>query len=146
MENLYRLMDVLTDSLQELDTIKGGQLKMGELEAIDKITHSMKSTLSVLEDCGYSQAGNGGYNGNSYNGGNSYNDGNSYANRGEHFVRGHFSRNGGMSGARRNNRGRYSGGSGREHLIEELHEAMNEAESERERSAIRRCIEQLESD
>lgn len=143
MENLYKLMDALTDSLQELDTIKGGRLKMGELEAIDKITHSMKSTLKILEDCGYSQAGDGGYNdGNSYG----YNDGNSRANRGEHWVRGHFSHDGGMSGARRDGRGRYSHDSGKDHMMKQLHEMMEDATTERQRSVIHRCIEQLENE
>lgn len=135
MENLYKLMDVLADSLQELDTIKVGRLKMGELEAIDKITHSMKSTLKILEDCGYSQAGDGGYN-----------DGNSYANRGEHWVRGHFSRDNGRMAARRDDRGRYSRGGGKERMLEQLRDMKEDATTERQRSAISRCMEQLENE
>ena len=105
------------------------------------ITHSMKSTLKILEECEYSQAGDGGSRGDS-----GYNDGNSYANRGEHWVRGHFSRDGGMSGARRDGRGRYSRDGGKSHMMEQLHEMMNDAPTARQRSAIHRCIEQLENE
>ena len=42
MEQLYRLKDALMDSLEELDTLKGGQLKMNELEAINYITDTIK--------------------------------------------------------------------------------------------------------
>lgn len=138
MENLYKLMDVLADSLQELDTIKVGRLKMGELEAIDKITHSMKSTLKILEDCGYSQSDGRDMRG--------YGDGNSYANRGEHWVRGHFSRDDGRSAEHRDDRGRYSRGGGKEHMLERLRELKEDAITERQRSAISRCMEQLENE
>ncbi len=51
-----------------------------------------------------------------------------------------------MSGARRDNRGRYSRADGKEHMIEQLHELMEDASNERQRDVIRRCMEQLENE
>lgn len=135
MENLYRLKDSLMDSLDELDTIKGGKLKMGELEALNYITDTIKNIDKICmleEDDGYSRGG--------------YDDGNSYANRGKHYVRGHYSRDGEMSMARRDERGRYSWDGGKEHMIRKLRDMMDDASTEQERTAIRRCIEQMEND
>ncbi len=44
------------------------------------------------------------------------------------------------------NRGRYSRVGGKEHMIEQLHETMEDATTERQRSAIHRCMEQLENE
>ncbi len=136
MEDLYKLKDSLMDSLGELDTIKGGKLKMGELEALNYITDTIKNIDKICmleEDGGYSQRG-------------SYDGGNSYANRGKHYVRGHYSRDGEMSMARRDDRGRYSRDGGRENMIRKLRDMMDDASTDQERSAIRRCIEQMEND
>lgn len=91
---------------RELEQIKGkSSLGMGEIEAIDKLTHSIKSLNSIIENEegeGYSQ---GYYNRRDYSRndgdgmweargsyGDDYGRGNSYARRGMHYVRGHYSR------------------------------------------------------
>lgn len=90
---------------KELDELKNSKsLGMDEIEAIDKLTHSIKSINAITESEGssygrYSQDGNsyensygrkwsaqGSY-GDSYDGG--YNGGTSERNR--HYVRGHYS-------------------------------------------------------
>ncbi len=69
--------------------------------------------------------------------------GSSYANRGKHYVRGHYSRDDGAS--YRGGRGRYSRDGGKEEMVSQLEMMMEDASSDRERQAIRRCIEQLEN-
>lgn len=84
---------------KELEEITKGSLGMGEIEAVDKLTHSIKSICYIIENMEneysqYSRDGMWRANG-SYRDGNSYNSyrNDSYANRrGTHYVRGHYSR------------------------------------------------------
>lgn len=76
-------------------------------------------------------------------GGSSYNRGSSYANRGKHYVRGHYSRDG-YSNEGRGSRGGYSRHDAKEAMMEQMEMLMEQAGSEREREAIRRCISQLD--
>ncbi len=131
MEKLYKLKDALLDSLDEFDTMKGGRLKMGELEALNFVTDTIKNIdkICMFEEEGYSQDGGYGRDG-----------GNSYANRGRHYVRGHYSRDGG-------DRGRGMGrsyGSGREEMMEHIYAMEESADNERDREMVRRFREQLE--
>lgn len=139
-----KAMEELRETLcAELDEIaRKGEMSAGDLDAVHKLTDTIKNIdkIIMLEESGYSQAadieGRGGYNG-----------GSSYANRGKHYVRGHYSRDGGeMYDGRRDNRGRYSRADGKEHMLEQLHEMMEDATTERQRSAIKRCMEQLENE
>ena len=63
MEYLYDLKDMLCRELKEY--AKKGELSAGSLETIDKLTHSLKSvvTIMAMEDSGYSRENNGGYSG-----------------------------------------------------------------------------------
>jgi len=64
MTAYYDLKDMLCEELQEF--AKKGELSAGDLEAVDKLTHSIKSlvTIIAMEEGGYS---NDGYdNGSSY--------------------------------------------------------------------------------
>ena len=134
-----KAMEELRETLcAELDEIaRKGEMSAGDLEAVHKLTDTIKNIDKIImhEENGYSQAGGRNIRG--------YGDGNSYANRGEHWVRGHYSRDGEMSGARR---GRYSRESGKDHMMEQLREMMEDATTERQRSAIHRCMEQLENE
>lgn len=73
-----------------------------------------------------------------------YDDGNSYANRGQHYVRGHYSRNDGYSerGIRGGNsyRGGYSRDGG--DTLDMLRDMLYGAD-DRERKAIERCMKEL---
>ena len=137
-----KAMEELRETLcAELDEIaRKGEMSAGDLEAVHKLTDTIKNIDKIImhEENGYSQAGGRNIRG--------YGDGNSYANRGEHWVRGHYSRDGEMSGARRDNRGRYSRESGKDHMMEQLREMREDATTERQRSAIHRCMEQLENE
>lgn len=122
---------------KELEEIKQAKkFDMGDIETIDKITHSLKSIDYIIEneDDGYSQAYRGGsrtgaysQDGNwaaegSYDG---YNRGNSYARRGMHYVRGHYSRGG-------------------DELMERMEEMMNNGSvSMAERNTLEKAMEIL---
>lgn len=137
MEYMYELKDKLCEELDEI--ARKGELGAGDLEIIHKLTDTIKNLdkIEMLEDGGYSQAGY------SREGGSSYNRGSSYANRGKHYVRGHYSRDGySMEG--RGNRGGYSRHDAKEAMMEQMEMLMEQAGSEREREAIRRCISQLD--
>ncbi len=151
MERLYNLKDALMDGLGQFDTVKEGRLKMGELEALNLLTDTVKNVDKICmleEDGGYSQAGDW-----EMESRGSYGDGNSYANRGKHYVRGHYSRDdgdnrGGGQGMSRNSYrrgGGYSRGDGKEGMINHLQRMMDDASTDREREAIRRCISQIEA-
>jgi len=136
MKALEELRDTLCAELDEI--ARKGKIDTGSLEAVHKLTDTIKNIdkIIMLGGDGYSQSDGRDMRG--------YGDGNSYANRGQHYVRGHYSHDGEMSERRRDNRGRYSHDSSKGHMISELREMMNDATTDRERSAIRRCIEQME--
>lgn len=130
MEKLHELKEILMDSLNELDTLKGHKLKMGELEAIKAISSSMDHLCNVAQDMeaeGYSEDG--------------YGRGSSYANRGQHYVRGHYSRDDGMRdgvySSRRDSRGRYSRGDSTDQMMEHVRMAVETAPVEYKEAAWR---------
>ena len=146
MDKLYKIKDALWNELEKSETAKSGELKGGELEAIHKLTDTIKNIdkICMLEDeGGYSQGGEwtADMRGN-------YGRGSSYANRGKHYVRGHYSRDGGMddghSSRRRDDRGRYSRDDGRSEMMEHLEMAMDSA-TEQDRETIKRFMRQLEN-
>lgn len=136
MEYMYELKDKLCKELNEI--ARKPEMGAGDLEIIHKLTDTIKNLdkIEMLEDGGYSQAGY-------RDGGSSYNRGSSYANRGKHYVRGHYSRDG-YSNEGRGSRGGYSRHDAKEAMMEQMEMLMDQAGSEREREAIRRCMSQLE--
>ena len=135
MKALYELKDKFEMELEEL--ARKGELGAGDLELAHKLTDTIKNIDKICaleEDGGYSEAG-------AWEGRGSYNRGSSYANRGKHYVRGHYSRDG------YSNRGRESGYSrhdAKEQMMAQLEDMMGSVSNEREREAIRRCMEQLD--
>ena len=139
MEYMYELKDKLCKELDEI--ARKGELGAGDLEIVHKLTDTIKNLdkIEMLEDDGgYSQAGY-------RDGGSSYARGSSYANRGKHYVRGHYSRDG-YSDEGRGGRGWYSRHDAKEAMMEQMEMLMDQAGSEREREAIRRCMSQLEQE
>ena len=136
MEYMYELKDKLCKELDEI--ARKPEMGAGDLEIIHKLTDTIKNLdkIEMLEDGGYSQAGY-------RDGGSSYNRGSSYANRGKHYVRGHYSRDG-YSNEGRGSKGGYSRHDAKEAMMEQMEMLMEQAGSEREREAIRRCISQLD--
>lgn len=145
MEKLYELKEKLNRELEEI--AEKPELGAGDLELIHKLTDTIKNIDKICaleEQGGYSEAGD--YEGGSYGGG-------SYANRGKHYVRGHYSRDGGMGrsgdsrnggySSRRGSRGGYSRGDGAEEMKEHIRMAIESA-PEGYREEIQGFLRELE--
>lgn len=122
-KSIYDLREMLCEELENMTEQKS--LSGDKLKVIDMLTHSIKSidTIIAMENSGYSN--NYPYaraDGNSYMRGNSYMDG-SYRNR--------------------DSRGRYSRDDEQAHLKHRLEDMLQEVHSDREREAIKRCMEQM---
>lgn len=141
MKAIEELRDRLCEELEEYARefkSRSKDMNMSELDKLHKLSDTVKNfdKIIMLEDGGHSRG--------DWEARGTYGDDSSYANRGQHYVHGHYSHDGEMSERRRDNRGRYSHDSGKSRMISELHEMMNDATTDKERSAIRRCIEQME--
>lgn len=119
-------LDNLRDKLcAELDDIaKKGDLGAGDLDILHKLTDTIKNIdkISMLEDGDYSRTAEW-----EADMRGKYGRGSSYANRGKHYVRGHYSR-----------------ADGKERMRSYLEDMMNDAEDDRTRAAIRRCMEEID--
>ena len=136
---------------EELEDVERDGLKAGNLDSTDKLVNIKKNLLKIEK---YENEMDGGYSmGDGYwtaEGG--YGDGYSRANRGQHWVRGHYSRDGrrmydrdgGYSYRRRDSRGRYSRADGKEGMMESMKEVMADATTEKEREIIRDAMSKLE--
>ena len=139
MKSMHELREMLCKELDKIAEM--GELSAGSLEAVHKLTDTIKNIdkIEMLEDGGYSHAID-------WMDGRVYDQDSSYARRGRHYVRGHYSRDDGeYSQRRRDSRGRYSRDGAKEHMVGQLEEIMEHAETEKEREAIRRCMTQLEN-
>lgn len=148
MHEMYELKEMLCDELAKIT--KKGELSAGSLDAVDKLTHSIKSIETIIAMDEYSEEG-GSYEGGSYE---------SYARGGRGGNRGGGNR--GRSNARgrsRDSMGRYSGeysnrgsyarrGYSRDEEMENLkmglQELLEDAESEEERKMIRKWLKSVE--
>jgi hypothetical protein len=159
-----KLMDELYEIEDKMKKASGGKVSAGDLEYIHKLTDTIKNIdkIEMLEgDEGYSEESNWMADGRMY--GTSYDDGMSYARgRGRNAKRdsmGRYSRDmmhhddmsyeRGASyarGGRGGRRGDYSRTDAKEEMIERLEGMMHEAETPKEREAIKRCIMQIEND
>lgn len=152
INELHELCEVLEKDLKKTNEKirkSGGAMTGADLEYVDKLTHSIKSIKSIIcmmddEDGEYSQAGDWGAVGH-------YDRGNSYANRGEHYVRGHYSRAGrrrdSMGRYSRDGRARYDGGNsysdGADEMIDYIRDVMKELPQDMQRDA-QKFIQKLE--
>ena len=120
MKALYELKEKFEMELEEL--ARKGELGAGDLELAHKLTDTIKNIdkICALEE-------DGGYSGDSYSRGSSY--------RRRHYVRGHYSRDGG-----------YSRHDAVEAMMEQARDMMESATNGREREAIRRFMTELERD
>lgn len=159
-KELYELCETIKEEIGEANKkIKnaGGKLSAGDVEYIDKLTHSLKSikaVMAMMEDededeysgrMSYAR-GRGGrsYRGGSYRG-SSYDDGMMTGGEGGSYARDNRGRG---SNARRDSMGRYSsrmdGYSRHGDVVESLREVMEEAPDDRTRTEIQRLIEKME--
>lgn len=138
IDNLEELCEAVERDLEESNEkirAAGGKLSAGDVEYVDKLTHTLKSiktTLAMLEyddEDGYSQRG-----------------GMSYARDGRGGMRGGSSYARGRMNARRDSRGRYSregGYSYAEDFHGMLEEAMMAAPNEQTREKLRRMMNEM---
>lgn len=125
---------------EELEDVERDGLKAGNLDSTDKLVNIKKNLLKIEK---YENEMDGGY---------SMGDGYSRANRGQHWVRGHYSRDGRVmydrdgdySYRRRDSRGRYSRADGKEGMLDSMKEVMADATTEKEREIIRDAMSKLE--
>ena len=129
------LRNTLCNELEEFAS--KGELNTGDLDVIHKLTDTIKNTykIEMYEDGGYSRGGEW-----EADMRGAYGRGNSYANRGQHYVRGHYSRDG--EGGVHSQRG-YSREGSREEMLDKLQMMYENARNEKEREALRRCLEQM---
>ena len=139
-KSLNKIKEMLCDALDEY--AKKGELTAGSLEAIDKLTHSLKSVETILamneyeEDGGASYAGPGGN-----MGGN-----NASGRRGRSRTTGRYvSREGGYSGRRGYSREGMSYDGARDELVSHVEELMDMAKDEPTRQMIERFKRELET-
>ena len=146
MKNMEELRKKLEKAFEEL--VKKPDLSAATLDAIHKITDTMKNLdkIEMLEeDGGYSEAtdfmGEGRMYGTSYargRRGNVRRDNMGRYSRNDGYSEGGSSYGDGMSYARRG----YSRGDGKEDMMDELEELMQNADGS-SREAIRRCMEEI---
>lgn len=135
MDAFYDLKDMLCKELEDL--VQKGELSAGSLDAIDKITHSIKSlvTIIAMEEGGYSNDGS--YDG--YNGG-----GNGGSMTGGSYTRGYSGRRGRDSMGRYTSGRRYSRDEAKDEVMRHLEKAMNGASGE-QRKIIQDAVEELKN-
>lgn len=138
-KSLNKIKEMLCD---ELDNIaKRGELSPGSLETVDKLTHSLKSVVTIMAMEDYDEGGA------SYDGADGGAMGGVSGRRGRSRTTGRYvSRDGGYSGRRdwRGERGMSYDGA-RTELIEHVDELMGMAQDEPTRAMIRRFKSQLET-
>lgn len=127
-KNLYDLREMLCEELDEYNRDAKNGLNERTLDTVHKLTDTIKNIdkIMMLEDGDYSRSGEweADMRGN-YGRTENYNRGNSYANRGRHYVRGHYSR-----------------GDGRERMISDIENMMQDATGA-ERDAYKRALDIL---
>ena len=139
MEYMYELKDKLCKELDEI--ARKPEMGAGDLEIIHKLTDTIKNLdkIEMLEDGGYSQAGDW-----EADMRGTYGRGSSYRGRKRDSM-GRYSRDGRtMRGGYRDGR-MYSRADAKDDMMDQMEALMEQAGSEKEREAIRRCMNQLEN-
>ena len=139
MNDLHELCETIMQEVSDAnEKIReaGGKLTSGDLEYLDKVTHtlkSIKSTIAMMEN-----------EGNSYDGG-SYDDGYSGRYSRRSYNDGSYARGRGTY-AKRDSMGRYSsrGYSRDDGMIEKLRDLMEEAPNDQIRQDIQRLMQKME--
>lgn len=143
MKAYYDLKEKLHEELKDIS--RKPEMGAGDLDLVHKLTDTIKNIdkICMLEEEGYSQDGEWAADMRG-----TYGRGSSYANRGQHYVRGHYSRDDGMDGnnysSRRDGRGRYSRDDGRSEMMEHIEMAMDAA-NEKDRETIKRFMREIEN-
>lgn len=141
MKNLEKIKDKLMGELDEL--ARKPEMSAGDLETIHKLTDTVKNIdkICMYEDTEYS----GDYDGGMWEAMGSYENGSRGGNRGG-MGNGRSNRGSSYARRRRDSMGRYSRDDGEEEMLEQLKEMMHETDDSRVKSAIKRCITEIEKD
>ena len=139
MHEMYELKEMLCDELAKIT--KKGELSAGSLDAVDKLTHSIKSIDTIIAMDEYSEDDGMSYEG-SRGGNRGGNRGRSYARGRNRTSDGRYS-GGGFYRGPYVNRG-YSRDEEMENLKMNLQDMLEEANSEEERKMIRKWLKQVE--
>lgn len=133
MEYMHELKEKLCKELDEI--ARKPEMGAGDLEIIHKLTDTIKNLdkIEMLEEDGYSRAGNW-----EADMRGTYGRGSSYRGRKRDSM-GRYSREG------RDGRGGYSRDNAKDEMMRHLDEMMDSASSEKEREIIRRTMSQLEN-
>ena len=130
MTSMHELKDMMCRELENIAQKR--QINRGDAEDIKNMTGSIKNILEIEKmdgEDGYSQHGrygrSGGWEARGFFGRPYDDDGDSYTRRGEHYVRGHYSRD-----------------DGRESMMRKMEEIMRDATGE-QREIIRRAMDEL---
>lgn len=132
MEYIHNIKEKLCRELEEI--AKQPDMSAGDLDAVDKMVHTVKNLMKIemmKQQDEYSRDGAWMARGSYSQARDGYSRGNSYE------VNGGYSQ-------KRDSMGRYSRGGARDQVMAQLEIAMRNADSERDRDMIRRCMEQLE--
>ncbi len=138
---MHKLMEKICETLKDLErSDRLNIMDTADRRIVSELVDLKKNILKVqkLEEemDGYSE-----YDGNVRD------RGSSYANRGQHYVRGHYSRDGGMDrgySSRRDGRGRYSRDDGRSEMMEHIEMAIDAADGQ-DKESLKRFMRQLEN-
>lgn len=114
MKSMYDLRDMLCKELEEIT--RKGELGAGDLDIVHKLTDTIKNIdkIEAMEEDGYSSRRD------------EY-DMRGRNRRGTHYVRGHYSRDGGIDNMKR-----------------QLQEMLDDADDDSIRRAIQRCMDTIE--
>ena len=138
MEHINELKDRLCDELEEI--ARKGDLSAGDLETVSKLAATIKDLgkIEMMDDGGYSQDGDWMARG-------TYNRGSSYRGRKRDSM-GRYDRDGmGYRDSRMMPDRMYSRAEAKDEMMGQMEDLMAMAGSEKEREAIRRCMNQLEN-
>lgn len=118
--NEMKHWDELRDNLcRELDEIAGkGDLSAGDLETVDKLTHTLKNLDKIMM-------------------------GGEYSNAGDWYAMGNYGRDG-YRGRKRDSMGRYSRADAREDMADKLRRMMADAPDSRTREALEKALRCME--
>ena len=141
INELHELCEAISREIAEANEkirIAGGKLSAGDVDYIDKLTHTLKSikaTIAMMEDedGGYSSYDDGGNR--SYMMGGGYRRGGHSYNRGGSYARGRG------GNANRDRMGRCSSDAG---LVEELRGLMEDAPNDQIKREMQKLVEKVE--
>lgn len=139
MHSYYELKEMLCKELEEI--VRQGELSTGDLDVVDKLTHSIKSlvTIMAMEEGGYSNDGD-------YSGARRRDSMGRYADSYDRSYGGSYGRyyddrsmDGGYSGRR------YSRDEGKSYLIKQFEGLMQDASSQEEKEIMHQALNKLKN-